>query len=118
PRKEGWPSPSPIPIRDTRLQPIQQKAVRRLKVYFQGLQKQALRAVRNPVKSDNPPPEEPWDREVARQEIERLAREIIGDTGEAAYAATKDDFGVGVDWTLTNPWLDSYMGLRLPLIQG
>jgi hypothetical protein len=109
--------------RDVRLTPVQRKLENRLKKFFQKLQTEALRRLRNAkadvgnieIKVDG---EDLYDGEAVKAELAELVREGIINASEAAYIAAHEDFSVGVSWDVTNPWLDQYMGIRLPLIHN
>jgi phage portal protein BeeE len=113
-------TPDPIPIRDTRLAPIQKRVSAKLKVWFQDLQKQSLRSLRNAkkLKAIPPEPESLYDHQAAIDALNAIILDGIVDAGKAAYDASKADYNLDVIWDNGNGWLDPYMGKRLSLIQG
>lgn len=116
-------TPHPIPIRDNRLAPIQERGSRRFKRFFQDQQTAALRALRNEkslnLKDNAPNLNEPlWDKDEALKAIEDITREMVSDSASAAYSATSDDYGLSVVWDESNPFLDNYIGSRLKFIRG
>lgn len=127
--------PHPIPIRDNRIGPIQERLAKRLKRHFQDLQTQSLRSLRGAKaaeRKDDPPVGPPpsgeliallqgnslYDQAAAKAAIVALIEQAAGDSSAAAYAASAEDYDLDVAWNEGNPWLEQYMGMRLPLIQG
>lgn len=130
--------PHPIPIRDNRLAPIQEKLARRLKRFFQDQQTTALRSLRNGGKANDPTqPETPppgaaggaggaapvigaalWNQNDAVAALEGIIRAGVDETVAAAFVAAKEDFGVGGGPDPNHPFLSVYMGSRLGRIKG
>ena len=119
-------SPHPIPVRDARLAPIQEKAERKLKRFFQDQQTSALRSLRG-AKADTPDqqpggsrpvPNPLWSSPEAQVALEAIVLEAAGESARAAYQAAKEDFGLSVDYGVENPFLPRYIGSRLHLIHG
>lgn len=116
-------APNPIPIRDTRLAPVQKRMSAKLKVWFQGLQRDSLRSLRGSKsttqrKAFPPEPELLYDHMAALEALRAIIRDGISDSGQAAYSASADDYQLGVSWDDTSDWLDLHMGKRLSLIDG
>jgi HK97 family phage portal protein len=124
PTRAGWTprvikSPHPIPVRDTRLAPIQEKTARKLKRFFQDQQTTVLRAMRGEKAAVRIDINDPlWDRPTAQAELEKMIRDAAGQSAGAAYSASAEDFGLAVAWDDSNPFLERYIGSRLHLIRG
>src|SRR5215472_4328214 len=122
--------PHPLPVRNHRLGPVQKRLTNRLKTHFQGLKNQAERKLRGPAKFLTPtrmvtykddfvdPDQDLYDWRQAQDDLAEMVSEGIIDSAAAAYLAASDDYGLKVAWNQGNPWLDKYMGMRLPLVKG
>jgi HK97 family phage portal protein len=127
-------SPNPIPGRDARLKPVQDKLSRRLKRYFQDLKNESTRNMRATSMLSAPPtrpepftattkapidPNTPlWDETDAKLKLIALLRAGIDESISAAYSASAEDYALAVKWGGDSMWLDLYMGSRLRLING
>jgi phage portal protein BeeE len=111
-------APNPLPVRDARLAPIQKRMTAKLKAHFQDLQTESLRSLRKAKTLKTPDADSLYDRAKALAALRALALAYITETGKAAYDASAQDFGLNVNWSDDNPWLDLYMGKRLDLIIG